>query len=163
MRWIFLTLFYSGMFPKAPGTMGSLIAILLGLPILYYFAASNLFLAAALIGVIAVKIIDGYEKEGGIHDNKCIVIDELVGVWIAMAMIGFGIYQSILAFILFRLFDIWKPSIIGRIDKKVKGGLGVVGDDALAGFFAGLLGAILFGALEQAGIDIPVLFDFNAQ
>jgi phosphatidylglycerophosphatase A len=49
-----------------------------------------------------------------------------------------------LAFVSFRLFDIWKPSIIGRIDKKAKGGLGVMGDDILAGIFGGIFAGILY-------------------
>ena len=64
-------------------------------------------------------------------------------------MIGHTYFALMLAFILFRIFDIWKPSIIGRIDKNTKGGLGVMGDDLLAGFFAGLLGLILIKLLSQ--------------
>lgn len=140
MRELFLTLFYSGKSPFASGTIGSMVAFIIGLPIVY-FSAETIFLLAILIGVIAIKQIDIYEKNGGIHDDKSIVIDELVGMWLAMGIVGgkgFDVIEMFGTFILFRIYDITKPSIIGKIDREVKGGLGVVGDDALAGIIAGL-------------------------
>ncbi len=137
LRACFLTLFFSGYSKKAPGTIGSLVALLLGLPILI-FSANTLFLAAVLIGFIAITQIDKEEEESKIHDSSYIVIDELVGMWLAMAISGLSLAGVILSFIFFRIYDITKPSLIGKIDKEVKGGLGVVADDALAGVLAGL-------------------------
>ncbi|WQZ26313.1 phosphatidylglycerophosphatase A [Helicobacter pylori] len=137
LRACFLTLFFSGYSKKAPGTIGSLVALLLGLPILI-FSANTLFLAAVLIGLIAITQIDKEEEESKIHDSSYIVIDELVGMWLAMAISGLSLAGVILSFIFFRFYDITKPSLIGKIDKEVKGGLGVVADDALAGVLAGL-------------------------
>ncbi|UOR48399.1 phosphatidylglycerophosphatase A [Helicobacter pylori] len=137
LRACFLTLFFSGYFKKAPGTIGSLVALLLGLPILI-FSANTLFLAAVLIGLIAIAQIDKEEEESKIHDSSYIVIDELVGMWLAMAISGLSLAGVVLSFIFFRIYDITKPSLIGKIDKEVKGGLGVVADDALAGVLAGL-------------------------
>ncbi len=111
--------------------------MLLGLPILI-FSANTLFLAAVLIGLIAIAQIDKEEEESKIHDSSYIVIDELVGMWLAMAISGLSLAGVILSFIFFRFYDITKPSLIGKIDKEVKGGLGVVADDALAGVLAGL-------------------------
>ncbi len=111
--------------------------MLLGLPVLI-FSANTLFLAAVLIGLIAVAQIDKEEEESKIHDSSYIVIDELVGMWLAMAISGLSLAGVILSFIFFRIYDITKPSLIGKIDKEVKGGLGVVADDALAGVLAGL-------------------------
>ncbi len=111
--------------------------MLLGLPILI-FSANTLFLAAVLIGLIAIAQIDKEEEESKIHDSSYIVIDELVGMWLAMAISGLSLAGVILSFIFFRIYDITKPSLIGKIDKEVKGGLGVVADDALAGILAGL-------------------------
>jgi len=142
LRKLFLTLFYSGLSPKAPGTVGSFLALVLGLLLISFIPASTLFLLAILITAIAVKQIDIYEKEMGVHDGKEIVIDELAGMWIALSICGITqdnmIIMGILAFLYFRLFDIWKPSLIGRIDEKVKGGWGVMGDDLLAGIAAGI-------------------------
>ncbi|WP_120877631.1 phosphatidylglycerophosphatase A family protein [Helicobacter pylori] len=137
LRACFLTLFFSGYSKKAPGTIGSLVALLLGLPVLI-FSANTLFLAAILIGLIAIAQIDKEEAESKIHDSSYIVIDELVGMWLAMAISGLSLAGVILSFIFFRIYDITKPSLIGKIDKEVKGGLGVVADDALAGVLAGL-------------------------
>ncbi len=111
--------------------------MLLGLPILI-FSANTLFLAAVLIGLIAIAQIDKEEEESKIHDSSYIVIDELVGMWLAMAISGLSLASVVLSFIFFRIYDITKPSLIGKIDKEVKGGLGVVADDALAGVLAGL-------------------------
>ncbi|WP_024421914.1 phosphatidylglycerophosphatase A family protein [Helicobacter pylori] len=137
LRACFLTLFFSGYSKKAPGTIGSLVALLLGLPVLI-FSANTLFLAAVLIGLIAIAQIDKEEEESKIHDSSYIVIDELVGMWLAMAISGLSSAGVVLSFIFFRIYDITKPSLIGKIDKEVKGGLGVVADDALAGVLAGL-------------------------
>lgn len=111
--------------------------MLLGLPVLI-FSANTLFLAAVFIGLIAISQIDKEEEESKIHDSSYIVIDELVGMWLAMAISGLSLAGVVLSFIFFRIYDITKPSLIGKIDKEVKGGLGVVADDALAGVLAGL-------------------------
>lgn len=111
--------------------------MLLGLPILI-FSANTLFLGAIFVGLIAITQIDKEEEESKIHDSSYIVIDELVGMWLAMAISGLSLAGVVLSFIFFRIYDITKPSLIGKIDKEVKGGLGVVADDALAGVLAGL-------------------------
>ncbi len=111
--------------------------MLLGLPILI-FSANTLFLGAIFVGLIAIAQIDKEEEETKRHDSSYIVIDELVGMWLAMAISGLSLAGVVLSFIFFRIYDITKPSLIGKIDKEVKGGLGVVADDALAGVLAGL-------------------------
>ena len=149
-RKFFLTLGYSGLSPKAPGTVGSIVALLLGMAILQVAQISTLFMLALLISVVSVKQIDIYEKEVGEHDGKEIVIDELAGMWIAMGIANCtsdNWILAIIAFIYFRAFDILKPSIIGKIDRDVKGGWGVMGDDMLAGFFAGLATSMTYFVL----------------
>ncbi|AXH13782.1 phosphatidylglycerophosphatase A [Malaciobacter mytili] len=153
MRKFFLTVGFSGLSPKAPGTVGSFVSLLMGLFLLQYIHVSTLFLLALLISVIAAKEIDKYEEQVGIHDSKEIVIDELAGMWIALSICGINesnmIILGALAFIFFRIFDIWKPSIIGRIDKNVKGGWGVMGDDLLAGIAAGIASAGTYYLLQN--------------
>ncbi|WQW61514.1 phosphatidylglycerophosphatase A [Helicobacter pylori] len=146
LRACFLTLFFSGYSKKAPGTIGSLVALLLGLPILI-FSANTLFLGAVFVGLIAIAQIDKEEEETKRHDSSYIVIDELVGMWLAMAISGLSLAGVILSFIFFRIYDITKPSLIGKIDKEVKGGLGVVADDALAGVLAGLSALLVISVL----------------
>ncbi|GAA8340910.1 phosphatidylglycerophosphatase A [Helicobacter pylori] len=146
LRACFLTLFFSGYSKKAPGTIGSLVALLLGLPVLI-FSANTLFLGAIFVGLIAIAQIDKEEEETKRHDSSYIVIDELVGMWLAMAVSGLSLAGVVLSFIFFRIYDITKPSLIGRIDKEVKGGLGVVADDALAGVLAGLSALLIIHIL----------------
>ncbi|GAA8131698.1 phosphatidylglycerophosphatase A [Helicobacter pylori] len=153
LRACFLTLFFSGYSKKAPGTIGSLVALLLGLPVLI-FSANTLFLAAILIGLIAIAQIDKEEEESKIHDSSYIVIDELVGMWLAMAISGLSLAGVILSFIFFRIYDITKPSLIGKIDKEIKGGLGVVADDALAGVLAGLSTLLVINILGFFNIKL---------
>jgi len=153
LRKFFLTVGFSGLSPKAPGTVGSFISLILGLFLLEFLHSSTLFLLSLLVTVIAIKQIDLYEKESGIHDSSEIVIDELAGMWIALSICGINsenlIYMAPLAFIFFRLFDIWKPSIIGKIDRDVKGGLGVMGDDIVAGIAAGIATAGVYHLIEK--------------
>lgn len=127
--------------------------MLLGLPILI-FSANTLFLAAVLIGLIAIAQIDKEEEESKIHDSSYIVIDELVGMWLAMAISGLSLAGVVLSFIFFRIYDITKPSLIGKIDKEIKGGLGVVADDALAGILAGLSALLVINILGFFNIKL---------
>ena len=141
MRKFFLTLGYSGLFPKAPGTVGTVVSLVMAMFLLQYIAVSTLFMLSLLICVFSVKQIDIYEKEVGVHDGSEIVIDELAGMWLALAIASAtadNYILALMAFVYFRLFDILKPSIIGKIDRDVKGGWGVMGDDMVAGLFAGL-------------------------
>ena len=155
MRRFFLTLGYSGLSPKAPGTVGTFVSLIIALLLLKYISVSTLFLLALLISVISVKQIDIYEKEVGEHDSSEIVIDELAGMWIALAIANATSDNYIiaaLAFVYFRVFDIWKPSIIGRVDRDVKGGWGVMGDDMIAGLFAGLCTSMTYFLLLKYNI-----------
>ncbi|NHA73018.1 phosphatidylglycerophosphatase A [Helicobacter pylori] len=153
LRACFLTLFFSGYSKKAPGTIGSLVALLLGLPILI-FSANTLFLGAIFVGLIAIAQIDKEEEETKRHDSSYIVIDELVGMWLAMAISGLSLAGVVLSFIFFRIYDITKPSLIGKIDKEIKGGLGVVADDALAGVLAGLSALLVIHILGFFNIKL---------
>ena len=155
----FLTFGGSGLSPKAPGTMGTLASLPFGIAILYYLGIQTLFMVTLATTIIAIFEINKYEKISGIHDNQEIVIDEAVGVWIAF-MIAYStaitvsypyayILSIILSFTTFRLFDILKPSTIGWIDREVKGGLGVMGDDILAGIAGGMLSAIVLIGIDK--------------
>ena len=152
-RKFFITVGFSGLSPKAPGTVGSFVSLIIGIFLLEFLHPSTLFLLALLITVIAIKQIDIYENETGIHDSKEIVIDELAGMWITLAICGINssniLIMTPIAFIFFRLFDIWKPSFIGKIDRDIKGGLGVMGDDVLAGVAAGIATAGVYTLIEK--------------
>ncbi len=153
LRKFFLTVGFSGLSPKAPGTVGSFVSLIIGLFLLLFLHVSTLFLLSLLVTVIAIKQIDIYEKEVGAHDSSEIVIDELAGMWIALSICGINssnfVIMAVLTFVFFRIFDIWKPSIIGKIDRDVKGGLGVMGDDVIAGIAAGIASAGVYQLIEK--------------
>jgi len=146
---LFITFGGSGLAPKAPGTAGSLAALIVGVLLLQVIPIPTLFMITLAITIIGIFEINKYEKETGTHDDKSIVIDEVAGMWIALMMAlstaksleySYATELAIVgSFAAFRLFDIWKPSFIGTIDKKVKGGLGVMGDDVVAGIAGGML------------------------
>jgi len=155
---LFLTFFGAGLSPKAPGTIGTLAALPVGLAILYYLGMETLFLVTLVVSIVGIFEVNKYERATGIHDHKQIVIDEAVGIWLSlMIAISTAISVSfpyaelsaiVLSFLTFRLFDIWKPSTIGKIDRDVEGGLGVMGDDILAGIAGGLLSAVILLGIE---------------
>ncbi len=156
---LFLTFFGAGLSPKAPGTIGTLAALPVGLAIIYYLGMQTLFLVTFVISIVGIFEINKYERNTGIHDHQQIVIDEAVGIWLSlMVALSTAISVSfpyaelaaiVLSFLTFRLFDIWKPSTIGKIDRDVDGGLGVMGDDILAGIAGGLLSAVILLGVEK--------------
>jgi phosphatidylglycerophosphatase A len=159
MQKLFLTFFGAGLSPKAPGTVGTLASLPVGLAVLYYFGMETLFTLTIAITIIGIFEINKYENETGIHDQQEIVIDEAAGMWLSL-MIAYSTaitmsypYAELLAvvfsFAAFRLFDIWKPSTIGWIDREVKGGLGVMMDDVLAGIAGGLLSVVILMGIEK--------------
>lgn len=157
---IFLTFFGAGLSPKAPGTAGTLASLPVGLLVLFYFGMETLFILTLAITVIGIFEVNKYEKTTGIHDQQEIVIDEAAGMWLSL-MIAYSTATTltfdyalestiVLSFLGFRLFDIWKPSTIGWIDRELKGGLGVMLDDVLAGIAGGLLTTVILLALDKA-------------
>jgi phosphatidylglycerophosphatase A len=154
---LFLTFFGSGLSPKAPGTMGTLASIPLGWAIAHYISVETLLMATLAITIIGIFEVNRYEKATGIHDHQIIVIDETAGVWLTMVITHYSVITLhtpwavwlglALSFASFRLFDIWKPSTIGWIDRTLPGGAGVMLDDILAGLAAGLLNALLISTL----------------
>lgn len=132
----FLSLgFGSGLSPVAPGTMGTLVAVLLYLPLatLSLWTYIAVLLAATFTGIL---LCDKTSTTLGGHDHPAIVWDEFVGFWITMLFAPAGWIWIIIGFILFRLFDIWKPWPVSLADQKVKGGLGIMLDDVFAGVYA---------------------------
>ena len=129
--------FGSGLAPRAPGTFGTVLAIPIyllieGLALPYYLAV---LVVAFAIGVF----LCGYTSKAlEVHDHPGIVWDEFVGYWLTMFMAPAGWLWIAIGFLLFRLLDIFKPWPIKWVDKQVKGGLGIMLDDVLAGIMAAL-------------------------
>ncbi len=127
--------FGSGYSPLAPGTAGSLLAL-----IIWWLAPPFLWLRLSLVALslfLGVWSSTQAEKKWG-HDNGRIVIDEVVGMWISLLFLPKIILIYLISFLLFRAMDIIKP-LGARQIQKLSGGWGVVADDVLAGIYANVL------------------------
>ncbi len=138
------TLCYTGYFPKAPGTFGSLVSLPVIFVINYNFGFLGLFfitLIVFVISIFAVKKVLSYTE----HDPSFVVIDEFIGQSVTFLLIAnmleynTNIVPYIIGFVLFRLFDITKPFPVSYADKKIKNALGVILDDIFAGFYATII------------------------
>ncbi|MEM6681186.1 MAG: phosphatidylglycerophosphatase A [Pseudomonadota bacterium] len=137
--------FGSGLLRPAPGTWGSLAAVLLGYGAFLAAGPIAVAVAAALACVIGIWAAERYGQITGTSDASQVVIDEFAGQWIALLPVVYVAPDQWLcwaaSFALFRLFDVLKPGPIGILDRRLKGGLGVMADDILAG----ALSAVLLG------------------
>jgi len=145
------TWFGAGLLPKAPGTWGSLAALPLGWVIQYVAGWPGLVLATLLVFIIGIWAAGSYARRGANPDPGEIVIDEVAGQWLAVLPAMGAPLLYLVGFALFRLFDIWKPWPIRTVERKLKGGLGVMADDILAGLIAAALlcgGRYLWGDFD---------------
>jgi phosphatidylglycerophosphatase A len=149
------SVFGIGYFEFAPGTIMSAIAVPLAILIALHGGGAMGILSASLIAlVIGTLACADHVRETRRDDPPECVIDELAGQWLACAfcLLTFGglipadhvsLPMFALAFLLFRLFDIWKPWPVSWADQNIKGGLGVMTDDMIAGLMAGVLVALV--------------------
>jgi len=128
----------AGLAPKAPGTVGTLVAVPLYLLLqgLTLWAYLLLLVLAFLLGVWLCGVT---ARNLGVHDHPGIVWDEFIGYWLTMAAAPQGWQWVLLGFVLFRLFDIVKPWPIRQADRRLGGGFGIMFDDVLAGIYAWLV------------------------
>jgi phosphatidylglycerophosphatase A len=132
---LFAAWFGIGLIQPAPGTWGSLVGLLI-----WYFAE---FLHSSINIILPIFILFSWlvcsqaSKDSDFKDHSAIVIDEVAGMLVALSFVSHGIVTYLCAFLLFRLFDIWKPWPISWVDKNVAGGFGILLDDLIAGLFAG--------------------------
>ena len=132
---LFATWFGVGLIRPAPGTWGSLAALLL-----WYFAEflhSSIFIILPIFILFSWLICSQASQDSDAKDHSAIVIDEVAGMLVALSFVAHEIIIYLWTFLLFRLFDIWKPWPISLADKNVEGGLGILLDDLIAGLFAG--------------------------
>ena len=127
--------FGSGLAPVAPGTFGTLAAIPLFL-LMQPLSLPAYLLITLVVSLVGIWICDQSSKMLGVHDHSGIVWDEFAGYFVTMIAAPSGWVWVIIGFVLFRLFDIWKPWPVSVLDKQVRGGLGIMVDDILAGIFA---------------------------
>lgn len=128
--------FGSGRIRPAPGTMGSIAAIPLGYLIAWQFGFLGLAAASLLLLWIGTIAADYYGKKSGTVDDQTIVVDEVVGMWIAAIPAETHPDLWFVGLVLFRFFDIWKPWPASWFDNRSKGGFDVMMDDVVAGIYA---------------------------
>ncbi len=130
--------FGTGLVGKMPGTVGTLIGVL------FYLGLAGLPLAAygtvtAALFLAGIWICGRTARDLGVHDHPAIVWDEIVGYLVTMMAAPRGWGWLLAGFLLFRLFDIWKPWPIRWLDRRVQGGFGIMVDDLLAAVYAAIL------------------------
>lgn len=153
MSHLIATFFYVGHLRPAPGTWGSAAAIPVGYILHVMLGFPGLALATVLVFVAGWWATLVETRGQADHDPSEIVIDEVAGQWIALWPLSFGLWHGgadpwtfpypgwIAAFVLFRLFDIWKPGPVGWADRRGDA-LGVMLDDVIAGVMAALVVAL---------------------
>ena len=153
----------SGLPRRAPGTWGTVGGLIIAIPLMS-LGFTAFFIITVLSCVLGVWICDRSSKLMNVHDDPHIVWDEWSGIWITLLPFSFyiseaqayfwqnitqsfSIFAFVLAFILFRFFDILKPPPIGWADKKVAGGLGIMLDDIIAGVMAAAIWILMIFVL----------------
>ncbi|MBF0566238.1 MAG: phosphatidylglycerophosphatase A [Nitrospirae bacterium] len=131
------TLWFVGYIPLAPGTFGSLVPFMA----VYAFGLTNKTVVTSAIvlffvGIVAASVA---EKESGKKDPGHVVIDEVVGYLVAISYLDHKFMILFLAFLLFRLFDIWKPPPVNYFECKFSGGTGIMLDDVAAGIYVNII------------------------
>jgi phosphatidylglycerophosphatase A len=128
--------FGSGLVPRAPGTFGTLVAVL---PAWWCFGLPMAWRIGIVVAVIAlgVWVCGESARRLGVHDHGGIVFDEIAGLLLtALALPENSFFWLALAFVLFRIFDIWKPWPIREVDHRLGGGVGIMLDDLMAAAYA---------------------------
>lgn len=143
------TWFGSGLMSPAPGTWGTLAAMPFAMIMSIFGSPLILIIAACIVYLIGIKSVQIIEEQTKSHDSGYIVIDEVVGLWIAFVAAEANAIHFVAAFLLFRFFDILKPFPIGWLDRNLEGARGVMLDDVVAGIYAAI---VLGGARYVFGI-----------
>lgn len=149
----FATCFGLGRFPYAPGTVTSAIATLCGIP-LAQLGWTELVAGIVAVTALGIPASGAYARSIRVYDPSDCVADEVAGQWVALIPVAalldansWGAY--VLAFALFRLFDIWKPWPVSWAEQKLPGGTGIMADDLVAGTYAALL---MWGAIRAGWV-----------
>jgi len=148
----FLTFFMIGKIKYAPGTIASLITCVLFILLINFLNLSIILLFTIIIFFYSFIAVNNSFEEFNSNDPQEIVIDEVVGQ--LLPLLAIPIYETLYplpiiyycapAFLLFRLFDIWKPYPVSYVDDNIKGALGIMLDDIIASFYTILFLIIIF-------------------
>jgi phosphatidylglycerophosphatase A len=141
------TWFGAGRLPRAPGTWASFAALPLAAALNWLGGPWLMLLAALAVFGLGVWASDRYMAAYRLHDPAAIVVDEVVGQWLTLALLPLTPIAYLLGFVLFRIADMAKPWPAAWIDRTVAGGVGVMLDDVVAAIYAGALALVLLGWL----------------
>ncbi len=130
------TWFGSGNLPKAPGTWGALAALPFAWVIVTLAGSTGLLLAAILLFAAGCWAADGEAAMAGTRDPSWVVVDEVVGQWLTLVLVPLHLLDYLFGFLLFRLFDIWKPWPVNWSERRFGGGFGIMIDDVVAAAYA---------------------------
>lgn len=133
------TWFGSGLLPKAPGTWGSLAALPFAWGIQTLAGNAGLLAATVMVFIVGIWASNETIRLAEMNDPGEIVIDEVAGIWLVLAVVPMDISLYAIGFVLFRFFDIIKPWPVSWADRQIKGGLGVMVDDILAGVYGAVI------------------------
>lgn len=153
--WLVATACGAGLSPLAPGTAGAAVGVVLYLAVFAAFPLVLFLLSVAALTALGIWAADAMQRATGVKDDPRIVIDEVAGQLLALApLLALGrptnSFLVVTGFVLFRLFDVWKPGPVRWLETNLPGGAGVVLDDVMAGVLAGLGLAALALGLERA-------------
>lgn len=132
-----------GFFPYGPGTMGAVFAVLVWLP-LFLWCPYNIWIGVTIGLILLFTAVGAWSSDVAEHywgpDPSRVVIDEVVGMWITLLAVSdhAAWWQPVVAFILFRFFDIVKPLGVRQMEK-LPGGIGIMADDVLAGIYGAIV------------------------
>lgn len=126
--------FGSGLAPRAPGTMGTVVAV--GLDLLLRSLGDNWRIAITVVALLGgIWLCDASARRLGVHDHPAIVWDEIAAYLVIMLFVPLSWLWIVVSFVLFRVFDIWKPWPIRELDHGIGGGLGIMLDDVIAAVY----------------------------
>lgn len=133
----------SGAAPWAPGTVGTVAAVIPYLLWFQYWSIGWFLLLIVVTFVVGVWLCEKTSEDLGVHDHSGIVWDEFVGYWLTMFLAPQGWEWALVGFVLFRFFDVLKPWPVKWADRRVAGGFGIMVDDLLAGVYAWIVLQVL--------------------
>ena len=130
-----LSLFGVGYLKPGPGTWGSIAATLLWWHSLSSFGMGPQLLIFLVFTIVSIWICSNFLDDSGLGDESWIVVDEFAAMLFILVFIPRDVVLVVAALLMFRLFDIWKPWLVGLVDRKIHGGVGVMLDDLIAALF----------------------------
>jgi phosphatidylglycerophosphatase A len=130
-----LSLFGVGYLKPGPGTWGSIAATLLWWSSLSSLGMAPQLLIFFMFALVSTWICANFSRDSGLGDESWIVVDEFAAMLFILAFLPRDVFLVLLALSMFRLFDIWKPWLVGLVDRKIHGGVGVMLDDLIAALF----------------------------